>query len=65
MYGSKIKKLGIPLQNPSFYYIKVGFKRAYISRTCFPDVSVISMIPKHEVSKHVSCLIAAGQYNCA
>ena len=24
--------------NPSFFYIKVGFKGVYITRTCFPDV---------------------------
>ena len=33
-FGSKIKKLGIP----QFYYIKVGFKGVFISRTCFPNV---------------------------
>ena len=31
-FGSKIRKLGIPL-----YYIKVGCKGVYISRTSFPD----------------------------
>ena len=37
-FGSKIRKLGIPLQTPVFlHYIKVGFTGLYISRTCFPD----------------------------
>ena len=35
-FGSKIRKTCIPLQTPVFY-IKVGFKGIYISRTCFPD----------------------------
>ena len=39
----KIRKLGIPLQTPVlFFYIEVGFKGVYISRTCFPDVKSIS-----------------------
>ena len=25
--------------NPSFFYIRVGFKRVYITRTCYPDES--------------------------
>ena len=36
-FGSKIRKIGIPLNMP-YRYIKVGFKGIYISRTCFPDV---------------------------
>ena len=35
-FGSKIRKIGITLQT-QFYYIKVGFKGVYISRTCYPD----------------------------
>ena len=35
-FGSKIRKIGIPLQTPVFY-IKVGFKGVYITRACFPD----------------------------
>ena len=35
-FGTKIRKLGIPLQ-PPFFYIKVGFKGVYISRAYFPD----------------------------
>ena len=27
---------------PHFFYIKVGFKGVYITRACFPDVSVIT-----------------------
>ena len=37
MFWSKNKKIGIP-RIPQFFYIKVGFKGVYISRTCFPDV---------------------------
>ena len=36
MFGAKIREIGIPLQTPVFY-IKVGFKGVYMSRTCFPD----------------------------
>ena len=36
-FGAKIRKMGIPCI-PQFYYIKVGFKGVYITRTCFPDV---------------------------
>ena len=41
-FGAKIRKIGIPLQIPSFFffYIKVGFKEVYISRTCFPYVGI-------------------------
>ena len=35
-FGAKIRKIGIPCI-PQFYYIKVGFKGVYITRTCFPD----------------------------
>ena len=34
-FGSKIRKVGIPLQTPVFFYTKV--KGEYVSRTCFPD----------------------------
>ena len=33
-FGVKIRKIGIPLQTPVFY-IKVGFKGVFITRTCF------------------------------
>ena len=44
-FGSKVRKLGKPLQTPGFcccffFYIKVGFTGVYIARTCFPDVTV-------------------------
>ena len=35
-FGPKLRKLGIPCK-PQFFYIKVGFKGVYISRTRFPD----------------------------
>ena len=31
------KKIRYTPANPVFFYIKVGFKRVYISWTCFPD----------------------------
>ena len=39
MFWSKNKKnrVGLP-RIPQFFYIKVGFKGVYISRTCFLDV---------------------------
>ena len=52
-FGSKIRKIGIPLQNPSFY-MKLRFKGVCISRTWFSgdnydfnDVSV-SMVTIHK-----------------
>ena len=38
-FGAKIRKIGIRLRTP-FYYIKVGFKGIYITRTSFPDVYI-------------------------
>ena len=35
-FGAQIRKIGIPCI-PQFFYIKVGFKGVYISRTCFSD----------------------------
>ena len=32
-FGAKIRKIDIP----QFYSIKVGYKRVFITRTCFPD----------------------------
>ena len=37
MFWSKNKKNRYTPANPSFSYIKVGFKGVYIARTCFPD----------------------------
>ena len=39
-FGAKIRKIGIPLHTPVFLY-KVGFKGAFIARTCFPDISYL------------------------
>ena len=36
-FGAQIRKIGIPLHTPVFFYIKVGVKGVYISRTCFSD----------------------------
>ena len=43
-FGSKIRKVGIPLQAQVFY-IKVGVEGVYISRTCFPDADIYPLIP--------------------
>ena len=37
MFLSKIRKNRYTPVYPSFFYIKVGFKGVYITRTCFPD----------------------------
>ena len=37
MFWSKNKKRVYHCK-PQFYYIKVGYKGVYITRTCFPDV---------------------------
>ena len=37
MFWREIRKIGIPLQTPVFFYIKVGLKGVYITRTSFPD----------------------------
>ena len=37
-FKAKIRKVGIPLQTPVFFYITVGFKEVYLSWTRFPDV---------------------------
>ena len=42
-FRSKIRKISIPLETPAFFfYIKVGFKEAYISRTFFRYVECSS-----------------------
>ena len=35
-FGAKLRKVGIPLYTPVFF-IKVGFRGVFITRTCFPD----------------------------
>ena len=37
---AKIIKNEYPCK-PQLYYIKVGFKGVYITRTCYPDVDVV------------------------
>ena len=36
-FGSKLRKVGIPMQTLVFFYVKVGYEGVYISRTCFLD----------------------------
>ena len=33
---AKIRKIGIPMQTPVFFYINMGLKGVYFSWTCFP-----------------------------
>ena len=40
VFWIKSKKIRYTLANPSFFYIKVGFKGVYISRTWFPYVLI-------------------------
>ena len=40
-FGAKIRKLIIPLHT-LFYYISVGFKAVYVTRTSFPDVFALT-----------------------
>ena len=40
MFWSKHKKNRYTPANPSFFYVKVGFKGVFIARTCFPDVYI-------------------------
>ena len=37
MFWSKNKKNRYTPAHPGFFYIKVGYKGVFISRTCFPD----------------------------
>ena len=37
MFWSKNKKKIVYPCNPQFYYIKVGCKGVFVTRTCFPD----------------------------
>ena len=42
-FRAKIRKIDIPLI-PQFCYIKVGFKGVYITRTCYPDETILRHI---------------------
>ena len=48
MFWSKNKKNRYTPANPSFFYIKVGFKGVYITRTCFHDVET-KMVHKYRM----------------
>ena len=43
MFGIKNKKIRYTCtpSNPSFFYIKVGFKGVYMSQICFPDATFL------------------------
>ena len=45
-FGAKIRKIDYPCI-PQFYYIKVGYKVVYITRTCYPDVKKMLRISIH------------------
>ena len=36
-FGAKIRKNMYTRVNPTFFYIKVGCKGVFITRTCYPD----------------------------
>ena len=42
-FRAKIRKNVYPC-TPQFYYIKVGCKRVYITRTCYPDVLLVCRV---------------------
>ena len=44
MFLSKDKKNRYTPVYPSFFYIKVGFKGVYITRTCFPDADLLAFL---------------------
>ena len=44
MFWNKNKKKRYTPVNPIFYYIKVGLKGVYISRTCFPDGPILHIL---------------------
>ena len=57
-YGSKIRKIGIP----QIYYIKVGNKGVYISRTCYSD-EVVHIIFSHRHLWAIASLMLF-RYHC-
>ena len=52
MFSSKNKKKNVYPCKPQFYYIKIGGKGVYISRTCYHDGSLLSrlniVVPRQE-----------------
>ena len=53
MFWSKNKKNRYTPRIPRFFYIKVGYKGVYISRTCFPDENMRFCInPLQNFSTH-------------
>ena len=49
-FGAKIRKIVYPFQ-PQFYYIKVGCKGVFVTRTCFRDV----LSDLHDVNDAFRC----------
>ena len=59
MFRIKNKKNRIPLQTRFFFfYIKVGFKGVYISRTCFSDAAML----ENSANSRSNCSVALEQY---
>ena len=46
MFWSKNKKKVYPCK-PQFYYIKVGCKGVFVTRTCFRDVVLLHVLSRH------------------
>ena len=51
-YRANIRKIGIPLQAQVYFQYKIGKKRVYITRTCFPDVTVFSQLCRSELHQN-------------
>ena len=60
-FGSKIRKLCIPL-GPKFYYVKVVFTGVYIARTCYPDA--INGLFLTSFISVISVIVANFNYRC-
>ena len=60
MFWSKNKKNRYTLRTPVFY-IKVGFKGVYITRTCFPDVN---KAVNRKSNNNILCLIMLNHSVC-
>ena len=52
MFWRKIRNTGTHPCIPQFYYIKVGYKIVFISRTCFPDVKLLRPVQGGHIHMH-------------
>ena len=63
MFWSKNKKNRYTLCIPQVYYMKVGFKGVYITRTCFPDVCSGQFVNclSVQICRHLAIRIVASK----